>query len=132
MGTLISNQEAIQRIRFVNLSAAPRKADKVVMVEGIVLVKLDDGTFATNRDLGDYAYVPGAWPWLPPVMRALRKLGAISKADMDAHLALCAAKSADRDKAWDREQVLKIAKRRGLELTAEQLAILGANELEAA
>lgn len=125
MGRLISNQEAIENIRFVKLGATARKAERVVMVDKIMVARLEDGCFAASVDLSGFAYVPGNWPWLTDMMNALVKLGAITPEQRDRHVELCEARSADRARAFDAQKLMAMAGQYGFDLTPDQMKTLG-------
>ena len=130
MGHIISPvSEAISNIWWIRPKPGRAfKVEKAVLIpkagqrhdEDLLLMKLEGGGYACSRDLTKYAYLPGEYPWLDPVMKGLVALGAITQADMDAHVALCKQRTAERDLEWRAEQLWTGMKELGLEPTKAQ------------
>ncbi len=134
MGHIISPvSEAISNIWWIRPKPGrPFKVEKAVLIpkagrnvdEDLLLMKLEGGGYACSRDLTKYAYLPGEYPWLDPVLKGLVALGAITQADMDAHVELCRQRTAERQMEWKAEQLWTGLTDLGLEPTDAQRQVV--------
>lgn len=110
------------------------KAESVVVVpdsgsgHDMMVVKLANGSYISSRDISGAAYLPGNWPWTDAIIRALVKLGAITKANGDDHLALCQARIKEQQDGYRAHSLEATLKDCGLPATKAQQAFIDANK----
>ena len=121
------SQESIDNLPFAKPSSNVQKATAVVMVDGVMVVKLANGRFITSaRDVHKWAYpISGDYVFREPIIRGLQKIGAISKADADAHMEEHRRRRAERERRWNEEMFRKCAAELGIDLTAQGIEASG-------
>jgi len=124
MAVVMSKVRAIQELYFHQLpTGRPVNVSRAVRVNGLTVFVGANGRLYCDR-LGNYAYLPGTWPWNNNLMRALVKLGVITAEQMQEHLQHIEAKYRAQERARDAKELEEIAKRWGLRLTKAQRAAL--------
>ena len=114
MTILMSAQKEVESIPWLrkNIGAKPTSCDKIVIIDGITLVKTKSGKF-WSPTLGNYAYVASERPWTSAMMKALVSLGAISQEAADAHEEMVKKIKARREIRYDIETIERIEKKHG-------------------
>jgi hypothetical protein len=120
MGCLISIEEEIEAIRFVDFPTRPKKVEKVVRIDRTVMARIDATTVATNRVNKNFAYMPGNS--MDDVVHGLFSLGMISKAAMDSHISYARECQKVSDEKFAATNLRKSAKLLGISLTNAQIA----------
>jgi hypothetical protein len=124
MGSLISPQKEISRLRFVAFGSQAKVVEKVVKIDMLIMAKVNEHTVATNRVKTGYAYLPT--DTLNDVVKGLRALGMITREAMDAHIALTNERAATVARKWSAKHIREDAAKLGITLTARQLAVIEA------
>ena len=124
MATICSSVPEIDCLYFHEMpSSRPVKIEKVVRVGGTYVMKGENGKLYSNS-VGKFAYVPGKWPWVNDMMKALVKLKVITPEQMKAHLDHCDRNEKIRSKKYALEDLKRINKDFGIKFTKEQMTVL--------
>lgn len=120
--SLISCNQKIDNIHFVELDHRPKKAVCALRVDDITLIKFEDGSFYSSRPhrMGEFAYLPGMSGWTRGLLKALRALKVINTADINEHLAQCKRNDERTARRYSRESLMKMAAEHGFEISEEQ------------
>ena len=87
--TLMCSNEKIGNLPFEKPSDKPQKADMVVVIDGVMIVRLASGRFMTSaRDFHKWAYtISHDLTFREPVVRGLAAIGFITNAEAKSHMA---------------------------------------------
>lgn len=120
---LMCSNEIIDNLPFAAPSGKVMAAEKVVQIDGVLVVKLANGRIMTSaRDFHKWAYPIGhAVAAREPVVRGLAKLGLITPEMAEAHMAEHRRARDAREAKHAREMVELYAPKAGL-IIAEQPA----------
>jgi len=137
MGSIISPVEEIDQIFWVRQTGRPMSARAIVIVpqdgqHDLMIADLGNGRFSCSRDLSKYAYMPGSWPWMDGVIKALVKLGAITQGAATRHMAVCKEASERSSNRHRAEMLQRLADETGLPLSSDQQAFVIAHARRAA
>ena len=121
MGCLISIEQEIETIRFVDFPNRPKSVEKVVRIDNLIMARINSTTAATNRVNKNFAYLPDS-SRMDDVVRGLFLLGMISESAMESHIAHCKARGDASNRRYAAERMLENAKTLGLPLTKAQMA----------
>lgn len=130
MGKLLSKEREIDEIEWCALHESPTPTVSAAQVNTVVVCKLagPGRKFATNVPfLAERDLLPGRYPWLEDVLRALFELGAISQGARNRHMAVCQELFERRQRYIDMETVAIVARRYRFSLSEEQLRALETN-----
>ena len=111
-----------QKIRSLTFRKVPRRlvGATVIKVDGLTVVMSRNGELYCDAIAG-YAFLPGAWPWQEPLMKALVKLGVVSQDDVDGHMACADAAEARSERRAAADAISRHVETLGLKLTKVQL-----------
>ena len=122
MGIICSTVPEIDDLYFHELpSSRPLIINKAVRVGSTIILVGKNGKLYSNT-IGKFAYVPGKWPWMTDTMKALVKLGVITKEQMKLHMDHCDRNEKARDITRAKRDLEYIAKKFGVKFTDEQIA----------
>lgn len=115
MGSVFSPVKAIDGLYCEESLSRATKVESAVCVNGMIVIKIDAGRYWCSwKPVREGALVPGHWgSHMTNLMRGLQKLGMISKADVEAHLAYEKRATEQREIKSDREQLEYLAKKHG-------------------
>lgn len=120
MTMIISHVKAINNLFIRPLPAGkPVRVEKAVRVSGITVFVGSKGTLYCDA-IKSYAYTPSIYPWTDAMMRALEKLGVITRDQRMEHVRRCKEIDAVRDKKWRWKHLLECSEKYGFKVTAEQ------------
>lgn len=124
---LMCSNEKLDNLPFAKPTGNVQKAEAVVKVDGVLVVRLANGRFMTSaRDFHKWAYPISSEVTLRgPVIRGLQKIGFITKAEADEHMAQNKAAVERKNSAWRAKSILENADRLGIKMTAVQTRKLG-------
>lgn len=127
---LMCANKKIDNTSFERPTGSVQKADAVVQVDGVLVVRLANGRFMTSaRDFHKWAYTIGHDLRLrEPVIRGLQKIGYITKDEADEHMAQNAAAIKRREHQHAAKYIRESADKLGLSLTPEQQTQLASIE----
>ena len=110
------SQERIDNLPFHKPSSKVQKAEAVVAIDGVLVVRLADGRFITSaRDAHKWAYpISADKVFREPIIRGLQKIGAITKAEADAHMAEHRKAKAARERKWAEKMLMEHAANLGI------------------
>jgi hypothetical protein len=124
-----SINEKISRIRFTDLDHRPRKVISAVCVDGLVMVKFEDGTFYfSGGKPHEYYYNSRTWAWTDKLLKALRVLKVITTKDIKEHMAQCKKNDMYAEMEVNRESLERLSKKCGFKISNEQKKILKFDE----
>ena len=124
MGIICSSVPEIDDLYFKELpSSRPVKIEKVVRIGRTFVMKAENGTLYSNS-VGRFAYLPGKWPWVEDVMKALVKLKVITPVQMKAHLDHCNRNDMRKKKEYALADMKRLSKEFGIKFTKKQMSIL--------
>lgn len=92
MARIVSPVEMIKRITWVNpQSGKPFRAQRIVTVRDghrrVTVAHLGGDRFWCPDIERSAVYLPGRWPWVMPVLKALVAMDLLSQAEVDRHMA---------------------------------------------
>lgn len=97
------------------------KIDKSIRVGDLVIFVGKNGNLYHTGRAGNYAYMPGNWPWTINMLKALLKLGAITQDHYDQHSAWEENYRSKRHNKYLISELVDSAKGLGIKLTQGQL-----------
>jgi hypothetical protein len=108
--------EKIDNLPFDAPTSKVRKADAVVMIDGVMVVRLANGRFITSaRDFHKWAYtISHDLHFREPIVRGLAAIGFISSAEADEHMAEHRRAKERRDHKFAEEMVLLYGSKLGI------------------
>jgi hypothetical protein len=117
---LMSPFKEIEALRSERLTTQPRDCEKIVVIDGMVVVRLKRGKWWTNwAHFRKYAYMPGSWNGrVPHLLKALVSLGIISQEIVDKHLKVSKDADARADLKSDVARIEQLIQSRGKEWVA--------------
>lgn len=132
MGCIISAQDALERLRFVNLTKGRvHKAESIVVLQrtdggtgpDVALVKMANGDWTVlgsrHSPNGNWAVMGyGLTKFDKGVLDALVKVGAITREDMDRHIANAEGYRAARERRHAIESLTRACAELGIEVPA--------------
>ena len=95
-----------------------KNIESVIRVDGELVFKAKDGRLYWSRNQ-NASYIAGMWPWAPAMMKALTKLGIITRKEADEHLRECKEKDDARNREYDMERIRELCQRNGIKAPAE-------------
>lgn len=124
MGIICSSVPEIDCLYFKEMpSSRVVKIEKIVRVGKTYVMKGENGSLYSNN-VGKFAYVPGQWPWVNDMMKALVKLKVITQDQMKAHLDHCDKNDKAKKKKYALDDIKRLTKDFGIKFTDEQIAVL--------
>jgi len=128
MSSLHSPVPEIKNLYFRKLpSNKPVAIDIAVRVDGVVLMRSKTGALYWDRR-EDGCYLAGEWPWMPPLLKALCRIGAITADQRDQHLTWNADAVKRKNRMWQAEAARKRMAELGIALTKRQAKLLAEAE----
>ncbi|MEO0437900.1 MAG: hypothetical protein AAF098_13425 [Pseudomonadota bacterium] len=98
----------------------PVNITKAVRVDSFCLMLGENGTLYHDGRHKDYAYLLGEYPWSLSMMKALKRLGVITKNQLDQHMKAAKAEDERKDKGWDMKLLTKMSEKHGFKASKEQ------------
>lgn len=121
MSTLASPIKAINELRIHQLPAGKAvKVAKAIRYDGKTFILGVDGTVYCSAVMNRAFYPLSAWGWATSMVRALVRLGALSKKDAETHLAAAAKVDTTRELKQCAAGLVSYAEDLGLRFTKKQ------------
>lgn len=113
----------IDNLPFEKPTGNVQKAEAVVVIDGVFVVRLANGRFMTSaRDAHKWAYpISSDKAFRKPIIRGLQKIGFITKAEADEHMEEHKLAKERRDRAWAEKMMRENAEKLGLASEVEAL-----------
>lgn len=119
----ISPVKEIDSLRMSVLKNRVRSCKSIIVSGGMTVVNLGDGKWWSSwLGWNNGAYLPGGhYHATQTLLRCLEKLGVVSKAAVDKHLAICKSEYDRINKQHDIRTLHRLAKDLGFNLTKKRL-----------
>lgn len=113
---LMCSNDKIDNLGFAKPPVRVQKADAVVMIDGVMVVRLANGKFITSaRDFHKWAYTIGHdLAFREPVVRGLAAIGYITEAEAKEHMAEHRRAKERRDRAFAEKMVREYGEKLGI------------------
>lgn len=93
--------------------------EKVARSGDTIIYLAKSGKLYTDR-IRDFAYLPGKYGWMKPILKCLVKLKVVPQKDANAHWSVCEKADNERSKKYAAESLEQDMKTLGLSLTPKQ------------
>lgn len=121
--------EKIKEIRFSALDHKPRKTVAAVNIEGLILIKFEDGTiFCSGNKADKYYYLTRSHHWTDKMLKGLRVLGIINTKDIKDHLEECKKNDAYAVREDHRNDLERLSDKCGFKISEDQRKVLKFDE----
>lgn len=104
MPTILSRTMNDIHFEIIKPGKVIKNIEAVIRVVGELVFKTKDGRLYWSRNQ-NACYVAGMWPWAPAMMRALVKLGIITRKEAEEHLRECKERDDARNREYDMERI---------------------------
>lgn len=121
MSTLASPIKSISELRIHQLPAGKAvKVAKAIRYDGKTFILGADGTVYCSAVTNRSYYPLAAWGWATSMVRALARLGVLTKKDAETHIAAAAKADNNRELKGCAAGLLQYAEELGLRFTKKQ------------
>lgn len=112
---LLSSIKEIDHLRMTKVTKRPAKAEAMVVVEGMVVVRLPgDRWWCSWKDFEKYARLPGTWDGrVQKLLDGLVLLGLVKKEVAEAHMKLARHATAMQSFDYDKKKLKEMAEQYG-------------------